>query len=174
MTTYRKWFIRCRGCLSVTAIEVEIPPTVMRCDCQGSIEVMGAVRRQRITNFAAHTPCDLRCTMASGPECNCQCGGENHGSGVTVAVFKDVQGIPRVIPRNQAQSIRVHREWLQARNFAEARVRRFFPDLAGQDSKASRGNFFLEALDRAGALKIHSGRLKAIQKMQDDLTKEFR
>lgn len=24
-------------------------------------------------------PCDIRCTSAKGPECNCSCGGLNHG-----------------------------------------------------------------------------------------------
>jgi len=25
-------------------------------------------------------PCDIRCTSAKGPLCNCQCGGLNHGA----------------------------------------------------------------------------------------------
>lgn len=31
------------------------------------------------------SPCDERCTSAKGPECNCQCGGINHGIDYTLA-----------------------------------------------------------------------------------------
>jgi hypothetical protein len=27
------------------------------------------------------TPCDARCYYAEGPDCNCSCGGRNHGRG---------------------------------------------------------------------------------------------
>ncbi len=39
-------------------------------------------------------PCDGRCTGASGPRCDCQCGGVNHGSGKLVPVTYSAGPVP--------------------------------------------------------------------------------
>lgn len=35
------------------------------------------------------TPCDGRCTSATGPNCDCSCGGRNHGLGKVAAASPD-------------------------------------------------------------------------------------
>lgn len=37
-------------------------------------------RREIRVTLDRHTRCDSRCTMATGDECTCSCGGKNHGS----------------------------------------------------------------------------------------------
>lgn len=178
-----RYFLRCRGCLSVMAWEGSRPPARVRCSaCEGGIEVMGVVQRHRVVRMEDHTPCDSRCTMASGPSCNCQCGGKNHGTKITVRTAVDVGGIPRITPPDPVKARRVHGEWLKARQEAEARVRRFFPGLGAVEagtssweaSQAFRARRYMDAIDRAGALRTHGGRLKALEKMNEDLTKGSR
>lgn len=39
-------------------------------------------KADRIKGVVNTTPCDGRCTHAKGHECECSCGGKNHGSGL--------------------------------------------------------------------------------------------
>jgi hypothetical protein len=183
--TATRHFLRCRGCLSIMAIAADRPPAAMRCSaCEGGIEVMGQVRIQRILRLEDHTACDLRCTMASGPSCDCQCGGKNHGSGIMVTAAHDVGGIPRVNPPNPEKARRTHSEWLQAAQATRARIAKHFPQaeraragerLAGWDSnQAERGARFLDQVLAAGVLKTHHGRLHALAKINDEITKGAR
>lgn len=106
-----RWFVRCRDCLSVVAVEVQ-PTAEMRCGaCDGKIEVMGRVTRdgKRMVTGAYDAPaCDARCTHARGPSCDCQCGGVNHGTGATVPVV-EMEGAPRVMVPAAAR--RIADEW---------------------------------------------------------------
>ena len=47
-----------------------------------------AIRQQLVIERIA-APCDGRCTNASGPDCDCVCGGENHGSRRLVVIRSD-------------------------------------------------------------------------------------
>jgi hypothetical protein len=91
MTTRR--FLRCSCCLSVIALD---SGTASVCGaCSGQLEPMGFVHRS--IRPVSQCACDLRCTMALGPDCNCKCGGENHGQGlVVVAVGSSAR--PRDFP----------------------------------------------------------------------------
>ncbi len=178
----KKWFLRCRGCLSVMATQAERPASGMRCSaCEGAIEVMGMVRQQRIVRIEDHCPCDDRCTMAAGPHCDCQCGGKNHGSKIVVQVVVDVGGIPRITPVNPEKARRVYGEWLLAKKKAEDRVHLHFPSIAAwrhretspgsfESTQGQRGDRYLSAISRAGGLKTHHARLKALDSLQKQLT----
>lgn len=183
--TRKRFFLRCRGCLSIMAVQDSPPPASARCEaCNGGIEVMGQVRYQRIIRMEDHTPCDARCTMASGPSCACQCGGKNHGSQIMVSAAVDVGGIPRVTPPNPEKSRRVHQEWLQAAHATRQRVGRHFPQYLDQQAgkplqglglaQAKRGESFIAEVLQAGNLKTHHGRLQALQKINDRLTEGAR
>jgi len=47
---------------------------------------MGVVQGDKYVKTENRPPCDGRCTHASGPHCDCMCGGANHGSGKLVPV----------------------------------------------------------------------------------------
>ncbi len=178
----KRWFLRCRGCLSVMATHAERPASGIRCAaCEGSIEVMGVVRQERLTQTVVRCPCDLRCTMAAGPDCNCQCGGKNHGSQITVTVVVDKGGIPRISPVNPERARRIYREWQQAKKKAEDRVHLHFPSIKAwrqqltrpgsfESAQGMRGDRFLNAISRADSLKSHHARIKALENLQKQLT----
>lgn len=48
--------------------------------CSHGIPVTVRAVRVRVTS----TRCDPRCTGATGPRCDCSCGGHNHGAGWSV------------------------------------------------------------------------------------------
>jgi hypothetical protein len=112
-------FYRCTDCLSVVAtVEPIRTYTDARgftryglCSaCDGRIEYMGHVTRDRLVRTSEACACDGRCTNATGPSCDCQCGGENHGSGRTVTVEYDAGGVPRVnVPPDAVEKAQVYR-----------------------------------------------------------------
>ena len=95
-----RYYYRCHDCLSVCATEVDVMPygsEKVRCSaCDGLLESLGQVQRDRLVHFETRSVCDCRCTSARGPKCDCQCGGENHGSGLTVTVTRDAGAVPSV------------------------------------------------------------------------------
>lgn len=172
----KSWYLRCRGCLSVMAIQADRPAAAMRCAaCEGSIEVMGQVRQKRIIKLEERCLCDQRCTMAAGPECNCQCAGANHGSGVLVTVAVDVGGIPRITPPDPAKARRVHSEWLGAMRKVKERIVKHFPQAQNPTShfeanQAVRCGRYMDEVARAATMKTHHGRIQALKKLDEKIT----
>jgi hypothetical protein len=87
MAFTNRWFVRCRLCLSIAAIEgISLPKGAMTCSaCAGPIEIMGRVDGST-SHLESRCKCDARCTNAKGPNCDCSCGGKNHGSGMLVTI----------------------------------------------------------------------------------------
>jgi hypothetical protein len=114
-------FYRCIDCLSVVATEgqirpVQVPPrytySYSECrGCGGQIEYMGEVRRNCLQRRELRVPCDARCTGAIGPHCDCQCGGENHGTNRLVEVLIEAGKVPRVmVPADASAKGEAYRE----------------------------------------------------------------
>lgn len=93
-----RFYYKCPDCLSVIATETRFNSGEIVCACQGKYRFMGEVFLSRIVHKHETPICDGRCTHAAGPTCDCQCGGVNHGTGLTVTVIRDAGGIPRVSP----------------------------------------------------------------------------
>lgn len=64
-----------------------VNPGNIRCNCKlrradvlepKSVQPLGATVVEIHARKTAHK-CDARCINATGPNCNCSCGGENHG-----------------------------------------------------------------------------------------------
>ena len=96
-------FYRCADCLSVCTSPDLLQYrdrhgcTVQggKCGaCDGQLEYLGRTERDRLIKEHEACPCDDRCTSARGPNCTCRCGGENHGSNLTVKVRTDAGGVP--------------------------------------------------------------------------------
>ena len=111
-------FYRCGDCLSVVAVDGRRQR--LSCACGGTLEHMGRVEGDRLTKTQYLCPCDGRCTGALGPNCDCQCGGANHGSGRVVEVQVDA-GRAVVRPQNWGQAQRIAEEYRRAVNTARAR-----------------------------------------------------
>ena len=106
-----RWYVRCCDCLQVAAVD-DRPPTGALCGaCGGKIEAMGKVHIDRlVVGHRSEIPCDGRCTGASGPNCDCSCGGANHGSGKLVEV-EVTEGLPRVKILAKPEAMAVAEEW---------------------------------------------------------------
>lgn len=180
----RLHFIRCTGCLSVMAIPGGRPPARARCGaCNSPIESMGPVRLDR-ARMGSLTTCDARCTMASGPSCNCQCQGKNHGSGIRVGIATQSGGLIRVTPPNPERAQRIAGEWREALHETKGRIARNYPMhdpwtkgeemnpfAAGQARKAQA---YLDKVNRAETMRTHAGRLEALAKVNAALKGESR
>lgn len=82
-------YYRCLECLDVFAVEHH-HYSDLHCACGGRCEYMGRVQQDVLVRVEERTACDDRCTHARGPNCDCKCGGRNHGTGKTVTIIKVV------------------------------------------------------------------------------------
>lgn len=77
------FYHKCNDCLTAFST---VEKVVDFCDCNGSVTFMGEVQGDKYVKTENRSPCDGRCTHASGPHCDCMCGGVNHGTGKLVPV----------------------------------------------------------------------------------------
>lgn len=174
-----RWFLRCLDCCAVTAVEKDpveyaywqgqkLYPInkAPKCECGGVNKVIGRVgSRDRFTAMSLRCPCDSRCTNAPGPNCECSCGGANHGTRRLVCVKVDAGGIPRT----QGANIEAANEYRAAKEAAKQRLAalpfaedfaagKFIPDRsAWEHIRFERAKYA-----KAKALKSHASRLKAL------------
>lgn len=134
-------FYRCADCLSVVAVDGRRQR--IQCACGGELEHMGRVEGDRLTQTKYLCPCDGRCTGALGPNCDCQCGGANHGSGRVVEVQVDA-GRAVARPVNLAQAQIIAGEYRRA--VAAAKARGWQP----------------WKLRRVAEMKVHRNRMEAL------------
>ena len=90
-------YYRCRECCLVVAADGGMFAET-ECACGGvAFDDIGMVGGSgRLESDAVRSVCDDRCTNAQGPECWCQCGGQNHGSKMVVRIIRDVGQAPRI------------------------------------------------------------------------------
>ena len=173
-----RYFVRCRECLGVDAIEApEHPPALLCGSCQGPVEVMGRVHRERLVREELRCPCDDRCTGARGPSCNCKCGGPNHGTGRLVSVLVHVGDVPALSAPRDA-TIRQARA-AEYRALRDA-VRTAWDGRFGAAVRAKEGGEYLDGyafgryldgkrarrdVSDACALRTHAGRVKALAEL---------
>lgn len=110
-------YYRCADCLSVMVLETREMSLV--CACGGKVDWIGEVRKSRLTSTRLVPVCDGRCTNAVGPNCNCTCGGVNHGSHAVVAVVRDEGPVPKVTPPDLEASQERAEEYRKALHIAE-------------------------------------------------------
>jgi len=112
-----RWFVRCTDCLTIAAVTDDPTRTPLQCSiCEGAIESMGKVQRDRLVHESHTTPCDHRCTDARGPICMCSCGGRNHGKAITVYIVKDAGKVPVVQMPNPDKATRQAAEYRALRD----------------------------------------------------------
>ena len=176
------YFYRCSDCLSVFTTSEAIKhyyesdsgfPRYGKCGaCGGRIEFMGRTERSRLVRDSERCPCDARCTSARGPSCDCQCGGENHGSNLWVPITVDAGGIPIAHVSPQASQLAdKYRDlvaqvttalWKRYGSFIEAKRRGEYLSGAGF-SLYLEGARRLRALHSAKELRSHNGRNKKLE-----------
>ena len=140
---------------------------------------MGRVHRARLVRDAVVSVCDFRCTNAKGPECNCHCGGENHGSHAVVQVTHDAGPLPRyeLTPdRGRALEYRVARaeaelrlKGLNADDLFARKLRGAYLNAAdfARYLRIRRGH---ERIRKAQGARTQAGRLKMLAAIEPDVT----
>jgi hypothetical protein len=99
------YYHKCNDCLTpFSSIERHID----RCDCDGVVTFMGEVKGDNYIQTGNKPACDGRCTHACGPNCDCACGGANHGTGRMVqTVIKE--GKVRAIGFSEEDMLRAYK-----------------------------------------------------------------
>jgi hypothetical protein len=82
-----RYYLSCTYCERPMAVNVEGGNTieeVAESSCplcnEKALRIMGRVEKTDIVRSKTKAACDLRCTNAVGPKCNCECGNVNHGT----------------------------------------------------------------------------------------------
>lgn len=172
-----RWY-RCRDCLGVftTPDDATLSPACgvcgARCDFQG---LTAHVRTFNVS------PCDDRCCTARGRNCECACGGKNHGTWRSVSVTRTVGIATLGAPRDAAKLAAGVAEFRAAREAADAAIETRFGDvfrlkssgawLDGHDfARWLAGRDFRNDVREAGACKVHSLRLEKLRKLTERVT----
>lgn len=174
-----RYCYKCADCIAVFFVEPDANTLIdlgvrefgaatptMECACGGIAKLMGRVHRKSIIKEGYGTPCDERCTSAAGCNCDCMCGGVNHGTGAIVKYYKDVSNqVPKV--HNQP-NLEVANEWRGALLDAEARMQIKYGSAAMHKFRTRQHidyavwveiNEDLKTIKQAKEAKIHKNRM---------------
>lgn len=169
-----RYFYRCDACLELAVIEGKQLREV-QCDCGGTLRFLGRTTPLGYGLFKVEQrcPCDARCTGATGPNCDCSCGGTNHGTKRLVGVLTSAGAIPRIADRASLEE-RLARVDLWKAELAAARERinertggAYKRYLAGEYIASStlywKVEDFRKALNKAASAKTVNGRLNGLR-----------
>lgn len=165
-----RFFYICPDCLFHAAAEAEghrAPPAGQCPVCSQNMQIQGATRGV----LSYQTPCDDRCTMATGRNCTCNCGGRNHGSQIVVPIinkFLDLTHYP------QAPLAELRANWQKWHRLTTTLTEQLPADLAtalddydqGRRITGSLWNDvinFRRATRHARSLKLYRLRFKALE-----------
>lgn len=175
----RRSYYRCSDCLTPQVVDGSLPVGTT-CSCGGRISYIGVVRRHRVVRLEDHAVCDARCTGATGPNCDCQCGGEHHGSGRVVTVQVADLGAVRLTPVDADAQIARATEYREAKRVLETAIMasRVAPEYVtmGAGGYVSSPHYWevrhiCERRTKAIGLKSHAGRLRALQTITEYVRK---
>lgn len=169
-----RWYVRCPGCLSSMMVEVDLAEMEPRCEaCDTRLQIVGRVRHQHWVRTGLETPCDARCTGATGSKCNCACGGKNHGSHAVVEVVcASGKAVVRVLHREVAL-LRLA-EYREAYDQLLGRIEERYPELQQRArgawvenwSRLLAGQRWYDRLLETKAMKTHHGRMTRIAELR--------
>lgn len=99
-------FLKCAFCERPMSVNIETPAEIkfileQACPLCGELALryMGRVEKTNLVRNGVKSACDLRCTNAIGPKCDCVCLNENHGTHRLV-VFSKVVGKLEVVEKD--------------------------------------------------------------------------
>jgi hypothetical protein len=183
--TVRLHFYRCTDCLSICTSAEQLSyrhhdgyiVAGGKCGaCDGTLEYLGRTERDRLIKEHEACPCDDRCTSARGPNCSCRCGGENHGSNMTVTVRIDQGGIP-VALIDPAARLKAEEYRAAKQGFWDAWNRRYraITDKKNRGewidafSVYLDGQYLARAFNKALALRTHGSRNRKIRALAQEI-----
>ena len=112
----QRHYYRCPICLSTSTLEEK--RNDLECICGGRIRCLGPVTdKGKWLKESLRPKCDGRCIGATGPNCDCQCHGENHGKGLEGCITVRTEGGAAVLrPVKPEEALRRAEEYRQARD----------------------------------------------------------
>lgn len=153
-------YYRCPDCLSI-ATAAEYKQRAECGLCAGRLEYMGRVQGARLVQDVELCKCDGRCIFAKGPNCDCSCCGDNHGSGWYgggfYAATVDAGAIPRLRMPDNASAATIAAEYRAglAAMYDAARAADLSRDWRRRYELAN-------AIDKVRAARIHKNRMAVI------------
>jgi hypothetical protein len=82
-----RYYLKCEFCERPMAVNLEVGNTIEEvaestCPLCGekALRIMGRVEKTNLVRSKVKAACDLRCTNAIGPKCDCVCVNANHGT----------------------------------------------------------------------------------------------
>lgn len=170
-TEAKRYYYKCCDCLSPMVTERPMTGPA-ECFCGGNLAYMGQVKRDgHVHDEGTATPCNTLCTDATGPSCDCSCGGKNHGVHMAADIKVDIdRGVVILTPPNKEKALAVAKEYREAHDAAWQRlVARYGDDLT---TTAWLERPLWEAITNdkatwrhAKSLRVHSARMKALGKV---------
>jgi len=175
-----RYFFRCFECLSVSAIDTpdrlgyDFKALCGACGDPRPIEFMGEVKQNSLIRREDRTPCDYRCTSATGPNCECHCGGPNHGTNKVVEFISVVGSIPVITPPSPISARTRAREFRELYNQILSQIpgqREYERKRAGEYldpidfNKACKGKYDRARLRQIEKMRSHPARMKALREL---------
>ena len=182
----QRHFFRCNTCCFVFALELPASPSGLytrhnvalpdglTCDCGATrFEHMGRVSADRLVHEGVRCACDMRCTHARGPDCNCQCNGANHGTHAVVRYRID-NGAAIIPPQPDLAQRRANvadeQQAIMAARFrlngGDAALERFEAGQWIADRAAWTRVFYgKKAINDAMTLKTHAARMRKLERV---------
>jgi len=138
-----------------------------------ALRYMGRVEKTNLVRNGVKSACDLRCTNAIGPKCDCVCSNENHGTHRLV-VFSKVIGKLEVVEKdllndNENYLARIKR-MAAAKNSIKVKVITFLTYKNRKILewlKVNRGQYWKLAWEEQNAYAKYDQTLKKIDKIED-------
>ena len=160
MCNNARHFWKCPSCLTVAATETTTAARLSCGHCNVTMSYMGAVSRNRLVKTEERCKCDARCTFATGPNCDCQCGGVNHGSQMLVTVTVDAGPVPIAHVKPTAQTLWDLKEYQALRTTLQTELAtlNLYPSL-----NYARARRITGALWKASTMTSHAGRMKHLR-----------
>lgn len=179
-----RWYLKCHDCLSTVTIDVGqnehfLYDARLECGiCGGCLYVMGRVELERWIRTGLRPKCDGRCVSALGPNCDCECGGENHGKGLEGCYEHILEsGTVRVTPPHKRDEALLRAEaYRQARRQLEDAFQRACPAYEAYRQGVRvpveayrRIRRYEERLADAVRRRSHKGRMQALAELIRDV-----
>ena len=172
-------FLKCSFCerpMSVNVATREEIAFILKQNCplcgELALRYMGRVQRTSVVRDVIKSACDLRCTNAVGPKCDCVCSNENHGTHRLV-VFDKVVGKLEVVEKdllnnNENYLARIKR-MAAAKNKIKANVITFleYKNRKILDWLKQGNKYWKLAYDEYRAYTVYQETLKKINKIED-------
>jgi hypothetical protein len=96
----RRLYYRCHDCLTTLCVELDNRQRAICGICGGPMDFLGVVQpdNKSYARSAEQCLCNDQCQTASGPNCDCHCGGKNHGIGYRTVVVVVDRGTVKLSP----------------------------------------------------------------------------